>query len=65
MKTKRTAKLVLLAALSVSLLGWLACEFTSPPKRRAGRMFSNHNIVTALIPAPPSATAQPGGAPTP
>ena len=56
MKTTRTTKLVLLAAVTIALLGWLASEFTSPPKSRAQRIHSRHNIVTVPVDARTTAT---------
>ncbi len=51
MKTTRKAKLVLLAAVSVALLGWVAYESSTPSKTRAKRMHSIHNIVSTAIEA--------------
>jgi hypothetical protein len=64
MKTTRTTKIVLLAAVTMALFGWLASEFTSPPKARAQRINTKHNIVTTPIAAPASASAQPAAAPS-
>ena len=58
MKTTRTTKVVLLAAVTIALLGWLASEFTTPPKTRALRINTEHNIVTTPIAAPATASAQ-------
>jgi hypothetical protein len=52
MKTTRKTKVVLLAAVSVALLGWVAYESSTPPKARAQRMHSIHNIVSTAIEAP-------------
>ena len=58
MKTKRTTKVVLLAAVAVTLLGMLASGFTTPPKARAGRINTTHNIVTAPLAAPANSSTQ-------
>jgi hypothetical protein len=52
MKTTRKAKVVLLTAVSVALLGWVAYESSTPPKTRAKRMHSIHNTVSTTIQAP-------------
>ena len=62
MKTTRTTKVVLLAAVTIGFLGWLASDFTTPRKTRARRINIKHNIVTTPFPAP--ASAQPTTAPS-
>jgi hypothetical protein len=52
MKTTRKAKIVLLAAASATLLGWVAYENSTPSKARAKRMHSIHNIVSTTVEAP-------------
>jgi hypothetical protein len=54
MKATRTAKVMLLAVITIASLGLLASEFTAPPKARARRINTDHNIVTAPIAAPAS-----------
>jgi hypothetical protein len=56
MKTTRTTKVVLIAVVCITLFGWLASEFTSPRKTRAGRINTVHNYVTVVADLPKSIT---------
>jgi hypothetical protein len=57
MKTTRTTKVVLLAAVSVAVLGWIAYGSSTPSKARASRTDSIHNTVSMTIEVP---AVQPG-----
>lgn len=57
MKTTRTTKTALLAVVCIALLGWLATCTSVPPKARAHRINTQHNIVTKPILVPASLTA--------
>lgn len=61
MKTTRTTKVVLLAAVSVALLGWVAYESSTPSKVRASRTHSIHNTVSLTVEVPAAPGVQPPG----